>query len=247
MNPAVSVLLADDDPVQLEYLESLIQRLRPDWSIVAQLTTAGEIPDAIREHSPSLCILDVRFTDSTGIDVVRSSLETFPVIFVTGDSSYAADAFDCSAIDFLLKPLRAERFEQALTKAEVFLDTQANADIGKPIYRSSSAPRCVRMLRGHELVIAQLEDVKFFQAQRKYTRVIVKDQEGLLRMGLSSVQRYLDPKTFWKIHRGLIVNSRHVLSAKREELGRIVVKIVDRQEKLIVSKPYEYLFRDGFL
>lgn len=171
-----TVLLADDDPAQLAYLADLIQRLRPEWQIVAQASTLEQVERDFVLHNPSIAILDVRFADSTSMEVVRGLRESYPVIFVTGDPAFAVDAFTCEALDFVLKPIRPERFEQALRKAEVFLQAQSGSKAsGRRI------PTSLRIIRGHELVWTPLSEVCYFQAQRKYTRVVLKNQEGLLR------------------------------------------------------------------
>lgn len=239
--PEFTVLLADDDAEQLEYLSAMIKRLRPQWKIVGQVSTASEVARALIQLVPSLAILDVRFVDATSIEIVKGLRESFPVIFVTGDPLFAADAYGVDAIDFVLKPIRSERMEHALRKAEALVplpddDSQAR----------SRTVTSLRMIRGRDLVWTPLQDVRFFEAQRKYTRVVLKDQEGLLKMGISTVIQYLEPRQFWRIHRGLVLNVSHMASARRDEMGRLNVKLLDRQEKLTVSRPYEHLFKDGF-
>lgn len=234
---AFTVLVADDDPSQLAYLSGLIRSLRPEWQVVAEVSTAAQVTQQLALHEPALAVLDVRFADTTAIEVVRELRESYPVIFVTGDPLFAADAFSCDAIDFVLKPLRAERLEQALRKAE------GVALGGKKANKYASS---LRMMRGHELVWTPLSEVRYFEAQRKYTRVVAKDQEGLLKLGIGSTVKYLDGATFWRIHRRTVVNVAHMASAKRDEMGRLYVRLTDRSERLLVSRPYEHLFRDGF-
>lgn len=238
---AITVLVADDDPAQLAYLSGLVRRLRPDWHIVAELTSSSDVEKELVNLSPSLAILDVRFADTTSLEIVGGLHDTCPVIFVTGDPLFAADAFTAEALDFILKPIKTDRFEHALRKAESFLMSKRFAGSPRPRVADS-----LRMFRGHELVWAQLAEVRYFEAQRKYTRVVLKDQEGLLKMGLSTVVQHVSLDRFWRIHRGLILNVAHMSSAKRDELGRLRIKLADRDERLIVSKPYEHLFRDGF-
>lgn len=244
-NNKVTLVIADDDPVQLELLTSLTQKLRPEWEIVASVSDSARAMDAIQEFSPTLCILDIQLSDATGIEIVNSVPGGVPVIFVTGHSSYAVDAFDCAAIDFVVKPVRQERLEAAFKKAEVALLKSATSGPGGT--KGGLAPSLVRFTKGRDLMMALLEDVRYFQAQHKYTRVVLKDQEGLLRMSLSVAIQHLDPKKFWRVHRSYVVNVEQILSSNRDEMNRIVLRIKDRDERLYVSKPYEHLFsRDGF-
>ena len=237
----VKVIVADDNPIQLTNLIELVGRLRPDWEIVSRATSATEVEDGLEELEPTLAILNVKFADTTAIEIIQRVGDSCPVIFVTDNPLYAAEAFTCSALDFVLKPLMVERLEQAFKKAEVFFESKNKfRNITQPVSKS------LRMFRGQELIWAELDDVCYFQAERKYTRVVLKDQEGLLKMGIASTVQFLNSQIFWRIHRGIVLNLHQMSSAKRDEFGRMTVKLTTRTEKLIVSKPYEHLFRDGF-
>lgn len=238
---SLSVVVADDDPAQLSFLAGLVRRMRPEWRIVAEATTAQQVRDSLSLHRPSLAILDVQFAGATAIEIVSGLRETVPVIFVTGDAAHAAEAFACDALDFVLKPVKAERFESALRKAEA---SAQNRNPGLEAGRQVAGSLCV--YKGSDLIWTRVADVIYFEAQRKYTRVVTAETEGLLKMGISTTQQYLDPRLFWRIHRGTIVNIAHMSAARRDELGRITIRFKHRNERLQVSRPYEHLFRDGF-
>ncbi len=242
---AVSVLLMDDDPYQLAHLAVLIEQLRPDWRVAAQLSGVGDLAQVLDTVQPDLCVFDVLFPGTTSLLAVRELGDICPVIFVTGDPLFAAEAFECDAADYVVKPVRAERFDQALRKAELLLAAKSVRP-KKETGANSTAFSSIRFLRGQELVWSALKEVRYFQAQRKYTRVVLKDQEGLLRLGLTTVQQHLKPNEFLRIHRGFVVNMNHIESARRDDFGRLVVRMAGRDERLIVSKPYERFFRDGF-
>lgn len=65
-------------------------------------------------------------------------------------------------------------------------------------------------------------------------------------MGISTAIQFLNTDRFWRIHRGLVLNVAHMAAARRDEFGRLTIRLNDREESLVVSKSYEYLFRDGF-
>lgn len=238
---ALTVLIAEDDPEQLAYLSRMVRRLRPDWRIVAEVTSSVELERALENLDPSLALLDVHFSGKTALEILRGMHESCPVIFVTGDPTCAAEAYSCDVLDLVLKPVRPERLEQALHKVEAFIAAQSGG-----VSAGASPASNLIMLKGQDAVQTPLSEVRYFQAQRKYTRVVLKNQEGLLREGISSLMPKLNGCEFWRIHRGLILNVSHMNIAKRDELGRLMVHLRDRDEKLPVSRPYEHLFRDGF-
>lgn len=240
INP-ISVLLADDDPAQLAYLSAMVRRLRPEWNIVSEATSSAQLQSDLQRLNPTLSILDVRFSEITSLEIIRGMHQSCPTIFVTGDPLFAVDAFTCDALDFVLKPIYSMRFEQALCKADAFIASKTS-----PSYLNRRVASSLRMLRGHDLVWTPVSEIYYFEAQRKYTRVVLKDQEGLVKMGISTVVPFLDSDRFLRIHRSSILNIAKMASAKRDEFGRLTVLLKERSEKLIVSKPYEQLFRDGF-
>lgn len=243
-----SILLADDDPNQLQYLETLVTHLRPNWKVVAKLTSVENISAILSDLSPTLGIFDVKFSGTPCIELMHEFHAGFPMIFVTGDASYATQAFDCEALDFMVKPLSKNRVEKSLQRAEHYI-----SHMNQRLMRDDeklpkiTAAQFVRILKGRDVVVVGVEDVKFFQAEHKYTRVVLESQEGLLRMGLSSVEERIASDKFWRIHRSVIVNAQHIALVRRDELGRLFVRMRDRSEELLVAKPYEARFRDGFL
>ena len=242
---SISVLVIDDDPYQLAHISALVLKLRPEWHIAAQLSSVADLTAVLDTVQPHLCIFDIMFPGITSLAAIREQGDMCPVIFVTADPLYAAEAFDCDAIDYVIKPVRVDRFDQALRKAETSIASKSPAaptDLDKPTAQFTS----IRFLRGQDLVWSALREILYFQAQRKYTRVVLKDQEGLLRLGLTTVQQHLKANEFLRIHRGFVVNINHIENARRDDFGRLVVRMSGRDERLIVSKPYERFFRDGF-
>ena len=251
MAKEVKVLIADDDPFQLEYIGMLVAKARPAWRIVAAVASGDEAKDAIAEFRPDLLVLDVRLGDSSGIDLVRELNGAYPVIFVTGDSSFAAWAFDCEAVDYVVKPIVPARLWKALDRAERVLQSGHQRDTTSAMVAGRAVPvpawpTTIRMLKGLDTIVLPVDDVRYFRADRKYTHAVLQDSEGLLRIGISDVQRQVDPAAFWRVHRSLIVNVHHLKRAYRDELGRLCLAVEGRLEPLQVSRQFEHLFKDGF-
>ncbi|CAN5591738.1 N/A [soil metagenome] len=252
MTVSMTVLIADDDAVQLKYMQDLLARLRPHWTVVAALRDLDALPELLESERPSICILDVSFAEANGIDVMRKLTSAPPIIYVTGDASSALQAFETTAIDFIVKPVQRARFEQALDRAEkqaVRLSAERTAAAQSAVQAESgrsSAPTMVRILRGDDLIIVPLDEVLYLQADRKHTRVVLQAQEGTLRMSLYAIEPFVNADQFWRIHRGYIINARRASLAKRDDLGRLFIRMQNRPESLPVARPYEHLFRNGF-
>ena len=88
-----------------------------------------------------------------------------------------------------------------------------------------------------------MENVLYFQADTKYTRVVTFDAEALIRTPLKELRQELDPANFWPIHRSTIVNVHAIKGITRDSRGRSVVRLKQRDDKLAVSEAHEHLFR----
>lgn len=233
----ISVLIAEDDPRQMEYIVGLISKFRPHWKIDGLIKNSIELNSYLRNNSPSLAILDVNLSDINCVDYLKESGAEYQVVFITGESDYAVDAFYLDAIDFILKPIHPERFEMMILKVE--------SNLEKNIKQNNKKLEIVKFISGNELVIKPLEEVIYFEAQRKNTRVVCSDIDGTLRIGINNVYSLLNDKKFQRIHRSYIVNINKISRAWSDELGRTFLKVCDRSDRLLVSKPYEYIFKDG--
>lgn len=115
------------------------------------------------------------------------------------------------------------------------------------VYGTTTSPKqWVRATDGDELIAAKLADVVYFQAERKRTRVVLPSRHAWMHLGISAIARQLDTAIFWRIHRSIIVNVHHLHTMRRDEFGRVEVRLRQRTERLRMSRPYEReLFCDG--
>jgi DNA-binding LytR/AlgR family response regulator len=88
-----------------------------------------------------------------------------------------------------------------------------------------------------------VEEICYFQADNKYTRVVTSEQESLIRRTIRELVDQLDPSTFWQIHRGTLVNVSAIAGLTRDMAGHLRVRLKERKELLPVSDPYVHRFR----
>jgi len=103
--------------------------------------------------------------------------------------------------------------------------------------------RWITASQGRELRLITIEEVCYFQADNKCTRVVTAEKDALIYRPVKELSEALDPSIFWRIHRGTIVNIRHISSISRDYRGRLRVKLKNRRESLPVSAPYVHLFK----
>lgn len=251
MNSNLTALIADDEEAPREQLRAALARLWPELPIVAASTNGVDAWDDCLAHEPAVAFLDIRMPGLTGLDVARrlSALATPPVIvFVTAYDDHALAAFDAGAVDYVLKPVDDERLAQALARvrarvAQPAPDVSALQRLLASLPAPKPAPRPIQASVGREVLLIQPEDIVYFEADQRYTRVVHHGGDALIRTPLRELLTQLDPDQFWQIHRSVLVNSRCIAKAIRVDEGTMVVSLRGREERLPVSRQFQALFK----
>jgi len=245
------VLIADDEEAPREQLLAALKRAWPQAEIVAAATNGADAWDAFLEHEPEVCFLDIRMPGLSGIDVARRIGNKAQVVFVTAYGDHALDAFDAGAIDYLLKPVDAERLAQAVQRLQARLAPSAQATAGMEALLQQLAEQVRRppplgVLQasvGRELRLIRTDEVIYFESDSRYTRVVHAGGDAFLRTPLKELLTQLDEQLFWQVHRSVIVNHRHIAAAVRVDEGNMHLTLRGRSETLPVSRHFQSLFK----
>jgi two-component system, LytTR family, response regulator len=205
----VRTVLVDDEAVARRRMRRLLAS-EQDVAIVEECGNGAEAVTVIRREAPDLVLLDVQMPELNGFEVIERLGDHLPcVIFVTAFDRYAMRAFDVHAIDYLLKPFPASRFQLALARArERIRMRQTDAGLVSLIaslkQRSSYLSR-VSVKVGGRIVLVDLRTVDWIEAADNYLRLHCGSREYVLRETMAALERQLDPDCFVRIHRSMIV------------------------------------------
>ena len=246
-----TALIADDEEAPRAQLAQTLARVWPELQIVQEYVNGVDAWDGFLEHEPQVCFLDVRMPGLTGIEVAQRIGTRAHVVFVTAFGDHALAAFDAGAVDYVLKPVDAERLAQACARVKARLDTPGGtpADLRALLdqlvgqVRKPAPLEVIQAGIGKEVRLVQVQDVIYFESDSRYTRVVYTDGEALIRTPLKELLAQLDPQRFWQIHRSVVVNQRCIASAQRIDEGTMVLTLRGRDEKLPVSRHFQNLFR----
>jgi DNA-binding LytR/AlgR family response regulator len=232
-----------------ERLKERLAEAWPELEIVAEAADGDEALAAFDAHRPELAFLDIRMPGRTGLDVAAAIGADCHVVFITAYDQYALAAFDAGAVDYLLKPVDAERLAVTVDRVRRKM-AGAPADMSALIADLRSAMRgedtrlkWIKAAVGKQVRLIAVDDVVYFQSDTKYTRVVLAHSEALIRTPLKNLIGSLDPDRFWQIHRGTIVNVEAVAGVQREDAERQFVLLKERPERLAVSRQFFHLFR----
>lgn len=251
-----TAIVAEDEALLRNALVELLHVSWPQLRILAECEDGASALEAIAEHKPDVAFLDIRMPGLTGMDVAAAAAETSPrtqIVFATAYDQYAIDAFERGAVDYLLKPVTAERLAHTIRRLQTRTGNNEAAALAALLARLGAAPpqananvpplTWLTASNGRETQLILVDDVAYFRADNKYTTVVTADGEALLRTPIKDLLGMLDPTRFKQIHRSTIVNLKAIAGITRDESGRGTVRLKARPETLTVSAPYMALFK----
>lgn len=205
------LVIVDDEPLA----RSVVREYAgpdPSLEIVAECANGFEAVKAVSETKPDLVLLDVQMPKLDGFEVLELLERDQPVVFITAYDQYALRAFEVHAVDYLLKPFSAERFQEAMGRArervrsrsaEPLVDVEALVNDAKP--RSGPAAR-VLIRDGANVHVLPVDKIDYVEAQDDYVAFKSDGKQYLKDQTLSAVEAMLDPARFVRIHRSYILN-----------------------------------------
>jgi DNA-binding LytR/AlgR family response regulator len=247
MNPRA--VIAEDESLLRDQLRELLAAAWPEHDIVALAEDGRQAIRALEDQKPDVLFLDIQMPEATGLEVARLASGRCHVVFVTAYDQYAVAAFEEGAVDYVMKPLSGARIATAVQRVKERLKaTPANMtglldNLADPPRRTGHYLRWINASHGEDVQLITIEEVKYFQSDTKYTRVVAARREGLIRKSIKELVEELDPSIFWQMHRATIVNLNAVESVGRDMNGHVVLRLKERPEVLQVSQPYAHLFR----
>jgi len=244
-----TALIAEDEALMRERLKEKLADAWPELDVVAEAADGNQAIAMFADWQPQIAFLDIRMPGMSGLDVAAAIGGDCHVVFITAYDQYALQAFDAGAVDYLLKPVESDRLTATVERIRRKLGSPPAdlsallADLRAEMRPQASRMQWIRAAVGKQVKLIPVADVVYFQADTKYTRVVTRDQEALIRRPLKELQEELDPACFWPIHRSTIVNANAIAGVARDLRGRILVKLKARTEKLAVSEAHEHLFK----
>jgi DNA-binding LytR/AlgR family response regulator len=243
-------VIAEDEPLLRAELRRLLAKAWPDLEIAAEAEDGGEALEAVTLHRPDIVFLDVVMPGMTGIEVARAIAGRAHIVFVTAFDRFAIDAFESEAVDFIVKPVTAERIEATVARLQRRLGTKPPsleallADLAAAVgHRRKEPLRWITASQGKQTKLVMIQDVVYFQSDNKYTRVVTREAEVLIRTSIRHLLEELDPGLFRQVHRSTVVNLGEIRTLVRDDAGRGTIQLKSRPEELAVSEAFLPLFR----
>lgn len=219
-------VIVDDEELARLFLRQMVHATE-GIEVVAECANGFEAVKAISETAPDLVFLDVQMPKLDGFEVLELIDPGPVVIFVTAYDQYAMRAFDTHAVDYLLKPFSADRFERALARARQRLGERPSPTALAAVRPPEQRPQRLVVRDGAKIHIIPIVQLDYVEAQDDYVALHSQGKTYLKQQPIGDVEAMLDPAQFVRIHRSAIVNLERITSIEPYTKDSRVVTLRD--------------------
>ncbi|GAA3993800.1 LytR/AlgR family response regulator transcription factor [Mucilaginibacter dorajii] len=207
----IRVLIVDDERLARAEVKRTIANF-PDLEIVGEACNAGEARQMVNLKKPDLLLLDVQMPGESGFDLLETINPVPEVIFVTAFDQYAVKAFEANVLDYLVKPVRDERFAKAIEKVRHKLS-------------SSGASQQIFVKDGDKCHFIKLSELYLIESMDNYARLYFNDQKTYIKRSLNQLEKKLDAVIFFRINRAQIINTTFIKQVTPLPGGKLSISL----------------------
>lgn len=223
----IKVIIIDDERLAREEMKRHLQDYF-DFEIAREAENADEAEVMIHRMNPDLIFLDIQMPGRSGLDLLESLDNVPQIIFTTAFDHYAVQAFDISAMDYLVKPVRKERFVKALEKIRTKFTEKENGT------KTPYASHTIFVKEGERFYWIKVREIHLIESTGNYVRLHFCNQKVLVKRSLNQLEKALDAMLFFRINRTEIINEKFIRQIRPLPNGRLGVSLQTGGE-LVVS------------
>ncbi|MBO3697159.1 LytTR family DNA-binding domain-containing protein [Roseivirga sp. E12] len=224
----MNAVIIDNEPKIREALVKLLEIYCPSVNVLGEADGCVSGKLLIDQLSPELIFLDVEMDDGSGIDLIKSNPQVAGhVVFITAHDKYAIDAFKCSALDFLLKPIDPEDLIKSVDKVrnnKSTLDLKTRIEVLEGHLSKRIEQNKIVLSDSECMHLVDVNEILWCAAEGSYTRFVLMDNEEILvSKNLKSYEEYMNRSSFIRIHHSYLVNVNHIKRFERNEGGYLIM------------------------
>ncbi|MFH1157148.1 MAG: LytTR family DNA-binding domain-containing protein [Pseudomonadota bacterium] len=249
----IRILIAEDEIPQQNNLISMLGNYASRVQVVGTASDGETALSLIGELKPDVVFLDILMPGMTGINVAARIAGQSKVVFITAHDQYAIRAFESEAVDYILKPVTAQRLQTTIERLEkhfnqpaTVFDLEGRMETLLQVLKNSMPKGSLNLIKvrtGTQITFIPVSQVIFFKASDKYTVVQTQEKEYLITTTIKELENQLDPEYFWRVHRSAIVNITKIEHIQRSFTNQMLIGFKHTPERITVSRQYESLFK----
>lgn len=212
----MKVLIIDDERAAREEVRRTLLNY-PYCEVVGEAKNADEARAEIKMKSPDLIFLDIQMPGESGFELLASLEEVPEVIFTTAFDQYALQAFEVNALDYLMKPIRDERFAKAMERVREKSTKREEQRL--------TSERTIFIKDGERCHFVKLKDIYLIESMDNYARLYFGTQKAFLKTSLNQLNEKLDDLTFFRINRNQIINLNYIKEIYPMPKGKLRISL----------------------
>ncbi len=205
INSTLNCIIVDDDEIDRLTAMAFAKKY-PFLNVTGIYFSANEALTAIQNQQIDVLLSDIDMPDMSGLEF-RAKMQHIPVcIFITAFPDYAAESFDVAAFDFLVKPIKAERFEKCMNRVQAFFEIKQKAQL----FEHSLGGNTIFIKDGHQQIKLNLHEILYLEALKDYTRIITTTKKYSVLSSIGNLLLESSFKSFLRIHRSFAVQPNYI-------------------------------------
>ncbi|WP_284652740.1 LytR/AlgR family response regulator transcription factor [Flavobacterium terrisoli] len=206
-------LIIDDEDIDRLMVLSFAKKF-PQLNIIGAYSSAQEALDILTKTPIDILFLDIDMPGFSGVEFRKKAMEVPVCIFITGHAEYAVESFELETLDFIVKPLRFERFERAMQRVDQFLEIKEKASL----FELSIGDDVIYIKEGNEKSKIKLFDILYLEALKDYTLLVTEQKKHCIWSNIGSLLKQDPFQSFTRIHRSFAIQKQFVKKVSAQEI-----------------------------
>lgn len=226
----LTCIIVDDEPLAVKLMESFVAKT-PDLKLLGSFTDSVEAINAVKEQKPNLLFLDIQMPDLNGMELAHMIPTETRVIFTTAFKEYAFESYEVSALDFLLKPIRYNKFMVAVEKAKEWF-AKSESPVSQHPSPITNHPSAIFVRVDGELRNITISDIIYVNGMKDYVMFYLDSEPKPLitHLTMKAVEEMLPPEKFLRVHRSYIIAVDKIRKVDRNDciyIGNEIIHVPD--------------------
>ena len=226
----LTCIIVDDEPLAVKLMESFVAKT-PDLKLLGSFTDSVEAINAVKEQKPNLLFLDIQMPDLNGMELAHMIPAETRVVFTTAFKEYAFESYEVSALDFLLKPIRYNKFMVAVEKAKEWF-AKSESPVSQHPSPITNHPSAIFVRVDGALRNITISDIIYVNGMKDYVMFYLDSEPKPLitHLTMKAVEEMLPPEKFLRVHRSYIIAVDKIRKVDRNDciyIGNEIIHVPD--------------------
>ena len=198
-------IIVDDETVDRLMVLSFAKRF-PNLEVCGVFESADKALVFLEKYTVDILFLDIDMPGTNGLEFRKKTLETPICVFISGHAEYAADSFEVETLDFIVKPLKFDRFEQAMLRIEKFMELKQKADLFEMNFSKDS----ILIKDGNDQINIKLSEILYLEALKDYTFIVTDKKKHCIYSNIGTILKQDFFKNFIRVHRSYAIQKQFI-------------------------------------